>query len=141
MTDTKSRTPGAPGLAIAQALPSDFRYPTKRPNNPPAGLAAQGRIEERPKERYAYDPHLPPVLRFDQTGDSDRLPDLLAEVTRRTLTDDEARLLAAALRNREPWLEWTGKREKTWFEVESVALHIYEHFITFLRLVKRNQVS
>src|SRR5687767_4132319 len=116
-TGTKPRTPGAPGLAIARALAADYRYPVKRPNNPPAGLAAQGRLEERPRERYAYDPHLPPVLRFDQTGQADQLPDLLADATRRPLTADEARLLAAALRQREPWLEWTGKREKKAFEV------------------------
>ena len=89
-------------------------------------MASQGQIREVPKQRYHYDPHLPPVLRFDDTGESDRLSDLLEEATRRKLTAEEASALADALRNRQPWLEWTGKREKQWFEVDPVALHIHE---------------
>ena len=44
---------------------TDYRHADKRKHIPPAGLAAQGRVQEVPKTRYAYDPHLPPVLRFD----------------------------------------------------------------------------
>ena len=105
---------------------ADYRYDATRKNNPPAALAAQGRVAEAPKQRYYYDPHLPPTLRFDDTGCSDRLPELLAKATRRKLTDEEARTIADALRNREPWLEWTGKREKRYFDVDPVALHIHE---------------
>ncbi|MCY4578411.1 MAG: site-specific DNA-methyltransferase [Chloroflexi bacterium] len=105
---------------------ADYRYDETRKNNPPAALAARGRIAETPKQRYYYDPHLPPTLRFDDSGESDRLPELLAESTRRSLTEEEARVIADALRNREPWLEWTGKREKRYFEVDPVALHIHE---------------
>ena len=105
---------------------ADYRHDKTRKNNPPAALAAQGRIAETPKQRYYYDPHLPPALRFDDSGESDQLPELLAEATRRSLTEDEARTIADALRNREPWLEWTGKREKRYFEVDPVALHIHE---------------
>lgn len=90
-----------------------YRHSARRKNIPPAGLAAHGQIKEVPKTRYFYDPHLPPVLRFDQTGQSDRLPELLVEASRRQLTDKEARLLSDALRNREPWLEWAGKRERS----------------------------
>lgn len=104
----------------------DYRHDAKRKNIPSAGLAAQGRVRETPRMQFAYDPHLPPVLRFDSTGASDRLPELL-EITRtRPLSAEEAQLLAHALRHREPWLEWTGKREKKGFEVEPVALHIHE---------------
>jgi predicted flap endonuclease-1-like 5' DNA nuclease len=55
-----------------------YRYDETRKNIPPAGLAAQGRIEERPKVRYSYDPHLPPFLRYDSTGQEDAIPELLA---------------------------------------------------------------
>ncbi len=79
-----------------------------------------------PTARYFYDPHLPPVLRFDETGEDDRLPELLETAKQRPLTDDEAQLLAKALRNRQPWLEWAGKQEKRWFDVDPVALHIHE---------------
>ena len=90
----------------------DYRHDrARRKNNPPAGLAAQGRIAERPTERYAYNPHLPPVLRFDDTGRADALPELLETARQRALTAEEADILAAALRVQEPWLEWTGKRE------------------------------
>ena len=105
---------------------SDYRHDATRKNNPPAALASQGRVREIPKQRYHYDPHLPPALRFDETGESDRLPELLQEATRRKLTAEEADILADALRNHQPWLEWTGKREKRWFEVDTVALHIHE---------------
>ena len=105
---------------------ADYRHDATRKNNPPAALASQGHIREVPKQRYYYDPHLPPVLRFDDTGESDRLPELLEEATRRKLTAEEANTLADALRNHQPWLEWTGKREKRWFEVDPVALHIHE---------------
>ena len=105
---------------------ADYRHDETRKNNPPAALASQGRIAEVPKQRYYYDPHLPPTLRFDDSGESDRLPELLADATRRRLTKEEALTIADALRNREPWLEWTGKREQRYFEVDPVALHIHE---------------
>ena len=37
----------------------DYRHDTAtRKNNPPAGIAAQGKIQETPKQEYAYNPHL-----------------------------------------------------------------------------------
>ena len=63
---------------------TDYRHADKRKNIPPAGLAAQGHVKEVPKTRYAYDPHLPPVLRFDDQGQADALPEdeeeLIAEM-------------------------------------------------------------
>lgn len=131
----KSDNPGAPVV--------DYRHDTKRKNIPPAGLAAQGKIREAPRIRYEYDPHLPPVLRFDGSGESDRLPELLVAARTRALTADEARLLAEALRNREPWLEWAGKREKKSFEVEPVALHIHERIAAqaILKVAARQDVQ
>jgi adenine-specific DNA-methyltransferase len=105
---------------------SDYRHEAKRKNIPPAGLAAQGRVREAPKMSFAYDPHLPPILRADPRGAADVLPELLEIARTRPLTVDETQLLAEALRQREPWLEWTGKREKKGFEVDPVALHIHE---------------
>jgi adenine-specific DNA-methyltransferase len=104
----------------------DYRHDAKRKNLPPAAMAAHGEVAKLAETRYAYDPHLPPVLRFDEAGEADRLPDLLAEARQRKLTDDEVRLLADALRDHQPWLEWAGKREKRWFDVDPVAVHIHE---------------
>ncbi len=51
------------------------RHRAKRKNIPPAGLEAQGRVEEAPKAPFAYNRHLPPGLRFaDDPADADRLP-------------------------------------------------------------------
>jgi hypothetical protein len=108
---------------------TDYRYPSaKRKNNPPATIAAEGVVPAIPKAQYSYSPRLPPELRFDPDGRPEALPDLLAESTRRKLTADEAKTLAAALRTQEPWLEWVGKREanQRGFEVDPVALHIHE---------------
>jgi len=64
--DVPSQAPGDPV--------ADYRHADKRKHIPPAGLASQGRVQEAPKIRYAYDPHLPPALRFDATETSDCLP-------------------------------------------------------------------
>jgi adenine-specific DNA-methyltransferase len=127
----------------AQSQVNDYRHAEKRKNIPPAGLAAQGKVKEAPKARYAYDPHLPPVLRFDSTGKEDGLPELLDTARQRPLTASEAQLLAEALRNRQPWLEWAGKREKAWFEVDPVALHIHERLSAqaILKLAQRQPLQ
>lgn len=121
----------------------DYRHAAKRKNNPPAKIAAEGTVPAIPRAQYAYNAHLPPVLRFDQSGGPDTLPKLLAEAGRRTLTPDEQRLLADALRRQDPWLEWTGKREAKSFEVDPVALHIHERISTqaILKVAARQDVQ
>ena len=105
----------------------------KRTNIPPAKMAGEGRIPRVPKARYSYDPHLPPLLRFDQTGRadfiSDRIDNLIEKAGAEALTDLEQNELREAVRHYRPWLEWAGKREqqqKGWFDVDPVALHIHE---------------
>jgi adenine-specific DNA-methyltransferase len=124
----------------------DYRHKgAKRKNNPPAKIAAEGKVPVLPKIEYSYGPRRPPVLRFDSSGRADRLPELLADATRRKLTEDEARLLAAALRTQEPWLEWAGKREAEakGFSVDPVALHIHERISAqaILRVAARQDVE
>ncbi|MEI7989113.1 MAG: site-specific DNA-methyltransferase [Chloroflexota bacterium] len=122
---------------------TDYRYAEKRKNIPPAGLAGKGKVKEVPKTRYAYDPHLPPVLRFDSSGNADQLPELLQTARQRPLTQEETQILVEALRNRQPWLEWAGKREKDWFEVDPVALHIHERISAqaILKLAQREPLQ
>jgi adenine-specific DNA-methyltransferase len=122
---------------------TDYRHADKRKNIPPAGLAAQGKVKEVPRARYAYDPHLPPILRFDSTGKEDAIPELLETARQRALTANEAQILTEALRYRQPWLEWSGKREKAWFEVDPVALHIHERVSTqaILKLAQREPLQ
>ena len=46
-------------------------------------------------------------------------------------------------RRHEPWLEWSGKREKPWFEVDPVALHMHERISTqaILRVLAREDMD
>ncbi len=105
----------------------DYRHEdVTRRNNPPAGIASHGRVQEQAQQIYAYNPHLPPSLRFDENGDADQLPELLQKAQRQALSADEVQILAEALRHHNPWLEWAGKQEAESFSVDPVALHIHE---------------
>jgi len=144
MSRTKKNPSSAPRARGKNGLPTaDYRHAAKTKNLPPAGLAGQGKLESPPKIQYAYNPHLPPVLRFDAGGASDRLPELLEKARKNPLTDEEAKLLAKALRVREPWLEWAGKRELPGFAVDPVALNIHERISTqaILRIAAREDVN
>lgn len=123
---------------------SDYRYPeATRKNNPPAKIAAEGYVPLIPKAPYFYSPRRPPELRFDPTGRADELPELLANATKRKLTEAEAWALAQALRVHEPWLEWAGKREAKSFAVDPIALHIHERVSAqaILKVAAREDVN
>ena len=122
----------------------DYRHDTAtRKNNPPAGIAAQGKLQETPKQKYAYNPHLPPNLRSDPNGDADKLPELLQIAQQRPLNTEEAKTLADALRHHSPWLEWAGKQETKSFSVDPVALHIHERVSAkaILKVAERQNVQ
>ena len=105
----------------------DYRHDAAtRKNNPPAGIASHGQVHEKPKQVYAYNPHLPPSLRFDENGNADQLPELLRKAQQGPLSADEVQILAEALRHHNPWLEWASKQEAESFAVDPVALHIHE---------------
>jgi adenine-specific DNA-methyltransferase len=84
------------------------------------------------------------MLRFDPTGRPDRLPELL-EKARKGLSDEEVRVLAEALRNQQPWLEWAGKRESEamGLTVDPVALNIHERISAqaILKVAARQDVQ
>ena len=122
----------------------DYRHDTsKRKNNPPAGIAGQGRTPDTPKQEYAYNPHLPPILRSDPHGDADKLPELLQKALQERLTPEEAKIIADALKHHEPWLEWAGKQEAKSFTVDPVALHVHERVSTkaILKVAERENVQ
>lgn len=126
---------------------ADYRHTgTKRKNIPPAKIAAEGKVPKVAKVRYEYSPHLPPVLRVDPTGKADKLPELITTAGKRPLNESEQKLLAAALRNQQPWLEWAGKREqhdRGFFDVDPLALHIHERISTqaIVRVASREDVQ
>jgi adenine-specific DNA-methyltransferase len=129
----------APELELSDSDSANYLHRAKRLNNPPAGLAAEGRAAEPPRLAYAYNPHRPPAVRFDATGRADRAAELAAAAIQRPLTADEGIELQALLSVHEPWIEWAGKREKPGFEVDPVALHIHERVSTqaILNAVRR----
>ena len=105
----------------------DYRHDAAtRKNNPPAGIASHGQVQEQPQQVYTYNPHLPPSLRFDENGNADQLPELLRKAQQGPLSADEVQILAEALRHHNPWLEWASKQEAESFAVDPVALHIHE---------------
>ncbi len=101
-----------------------YRHSDKRVNNPPVGMVTPetDRVEE--PRRWAYDPHIAPELQFDVTRSQVEriIDDALAS------GDEEAmrEALATLKRMSDPFLNWTGKAERTSFEVETVSLHVHE---------------
>ena len=119
-------------------------YPAQRKNIPPAGLEAQGMVRDEPPVQLRYNAHLPPVLRSAPDGEAaDRLQELLAAVQQRALTGEEAAALGAAVGQHQPWLEWSGKHEKSAFEVDPVPLHMHERVATeaILQVLAREDVN
>ncbi|MXZ61098.1 MAG: site-specific DNA-methyltransferase [Gemmatimonadetes bacterium] len=121
-----------------------LQHRAKRKNLPPAGLESHGQVGSEAPHRYEFNPHLPPALRSSpEASDADLLPNIVRAARNRSLNEDEAQILAEALRRHEPWLEWAGKRERPWFEVDPVALHMHERVSTeaLLRAVRRKDVQ
>lgn len=132
-----------PGVAAEQPA-STYRYDdATRKNVPPAGLAPHGKLSEARKLRYAYDPHLPPLLRFDPTGRAQYLDELIGHAIAGTLSEEEGAYLRELLGSGAPWLEWAGKREAHEFVVDPVALNIHERVATqaILSVLRREDVQ
>lgn len=108
---------------------TDYRHDgEKRKNIPLAKIAAEGQIPKVKKAKYHYSPHLSPELRFDPTGNADRVLSIKEKI-KDTLTKEELTLLDSALNSQQPWLEWAEKKEqhdRKFFEVDPIALHIHE---------------
>lgn len=103
----------------------------KRKNIPSAAMEAEGTVPLAKRVKYAYSPHLDPVLRFDPEGRADRVSTIVGKACRsEKLTSEEQGILQAVGNNWErPWLEWAGKQEehdRGGFSVDPVALHIHE---------------
>lgn len=133
----------APELELSTEESANYLHRATRLNNPPAGLAAEGRAAEPPRTAYAYNPHRPPTLRFDPSGASDRAAELASLASERPLSGPEVEELKQLLSVHAPWIEWAGKREAEGFEVDPVALHIHERVSTqaILRAVQRQDLE
>ena len=101
-----------------------YRHADKRTNNPQVGLVNEASDPPQPKTTWAYDPHLDPALQFDvgRAGVEKLIDDALASGSEATM-----RAALESLRKQSsPYLAWTGKAERTSFEVDTVSLHVHE---------------
>ncbi|MFG6581306.1 site-specific DNA-methyltransferase [Sulfitobacter sp. 1A13191] len=101
-----------------------YRHGETRVNNPEVGMVHADTDPDGEKSTWAYDPHLDPVLNFDSARGAIEtlIDDALA-------SDDLERMkdaLTELKRLQAPYLNWTGKAEKTSFEVDTVSLHVHE---------------
>ncbi|WP_227369460.1 site-specific DNA-methyltransferase [Halomonas sp. M20] len=125
----------------AQVL--SYRYDEKRKNNPHVGMVdtASDGVEE--KNTWAYDPHLDPELRFDSSATRAQIENLIDDAL---ASGDQAQMKAALeelKRLQSPYLQWTGKAERTSFEVDTVSLHVHERIdpATILAAVQKKLKS
>lgn len=101
-----------------------YRHLDTRVNNPEVGIVHPENDPYQPKTVWQHDPHLDPLLMFDsQRGSIEALID-------DALSSDDSEVMRSALeelkRLQAPYLSWTGKAERTSFEVDTVSLHVHE---------------
>lgn len=136
--------PAKPKAAPQATPPGDpqvlaYRHQDRRKNNPEVGLVNEASDPEQAKTPWAYDPHLDPALQFDSARASAEklIDDALAG-------DDPAAMrhaLETLRRMSAPYLQWTGKAERTSFEVDTVSLHVHERIdaMSILSAVSKRQ--
>ena len=136
------RKPAAPRKPPAPAAPEEpqviaYRHADRRANNPEVGMVTPDSDPEGGKTRWAYDPHLDPALQFDsgRANLESLIDDALAsgnEATMRAALEELKRLQT-------PYLNWSGKAERTSFEVDTVSLHVHERIdpASILRAVQK----
>lgn len=113
--------------ATAANVPSQvlsYRYDEKRKNNPHVGMVNTATDDNETHTTWVHDPHIDPELRFDSARASVEalIDDALA-------SGDPAQMQAALeqlKRMQSPYLSWTGKAERTSFDVDTVSLHVHE---------------
>jgi adenine-specific DNA-methyltransferase len=101
-----------------------YRHGETRVNNPEVGMVHAGTDPDGAKTTWAYDPHLDPVLNFDsaRAGVERLIDDALASGDAQAMKD----ALLELKRMQAPYLTWTGKAERTSFQVDTVSLHVHE---------------
>lgn len=101
-----------------------YRHSDKRKNNPEVGMVKPENDPVQPKTVWRYDPHLDPALQFDPSRA--KIEKLIDNALK---SRDESKMRGALeelKRLQQPYLNWTGKAEKTNFEVDTVSLHVHE---------------
>ena len=121
----KPKTASAPRPSAAdEGQIISYRHLDRRKNNPEVGVVNASTDPDAPKTVWNYDPHLDPALQFDSCRAS-----IEALIDNALASGDEAEMRAALeelKRLQAPYLTWTGKAERTSFEVDTVSLHVHE---------------
>lgn len=112
-----SPAPGAPQVIA-------YRHADRRVNNPEVGLVNVDSDPEQPTTTWSYDPHLAPELRFDSARSR------VEQIVDSALAGNDPAAMRHALEQirsiGNPYLQWTGKAERTSFEIDTVSLHVHE---------------
>lgn len=118
----KPAAPRGPANQPNQVL--SYRYDEKRKNNPHVGMVDTHSDGVEEEKVWYYDPHIDPALQFDSSRS--QVENLIDDA----LASGDAAQMQAALeqlkRMQSPYLNWTGKAERTSFEVDTVSLHVHE---------------
>ncbi len=116
-----------------------YRHPDRRKNNPEVGLVNEASDPEQPKTTYAYDPHLDPALQFDSARA--RAEQLIDDALAGNDPVAMRHALEELRRRSNPYLQWTGKAERTSFDIDTVSLHVHERIdaMSILSAVSKRQ--
>jgi len=115
----------------SQITMSSFHHGTSTRLSIPEATETRAGLSKGKKQKFTYNPHLPPKLRFDDSGVWDSIRAILAKVSNgEKLTGDESEILKVLAKcESQPWLEWAAKIEQQSqgrFAVDDVVLHIHE---------------
>ncbi len=112
--------------AAREAAPHilSYRHSDKRANNPEISIVHPDNDPDRPKTLWRYDPHLDPSLQFD--GTRARVEDLIDGALAAGDVEQMREALIELRRLQEPYLNWSGKAERTNFDVDTVSLYVHE---------------
>ena len=126
----------APSGEASQII--SYRHDDRRKNNPEVGVVSEATDPAQPRTVWYYDPHLDPALQFDSARSS--IETLIDEALASGDTETMRLALEELKRLQSPYLTWTGKAERTSFEVDTVSLHVHERFdpMSILAAVRAN---
>lgn len=127
----RSAAPAAPIAA--------YRHADRRANNPEVGMVTPATDPDARPTRWAYDPHLDPALQFDPQRA--RIEALIDAALASDRPSDLREALQELKRLQAPYLQWTGKAERTQFALDTVSLHVHERIdpMSILAAVRKAQ--
>jgi|GEM_PF-2138083 len=121
-----ARSTAPSGKKSGQPEVLSYRHSDKRRNNPEVGMVRPENDPDDHEERWCYDPHIDPALQFD-FGRA-QVEKLIDEALASGDQDTMRAALEELKRYSAPYLNWTGKAERTTFDVNAVCLHV--HFLS-----------